>query len=64
MTEAQLRANIARAVRAFERRIERASAEDQRALRAELREERGVYYVRSYTVRASFRRLPKRGARR
>lgn len=63
MTEADMQKEIARAVRLFARQLERANEDRQRELRAQLREERGVYYVRSYTVRASFRKLPKRRGR-
>lgn len=64
MKKKELAAAIRRQVRAFERRIERMSKEQSNELRAHLREEKGVYFRRAYSVPAAFCKLPKRRRRR
>ena len=54
MTQRQFNVNIRRLLRNFQKRI-LSNPELEKKLRAELREEKGLIYVREYTVAARFR---------
>lgn len=55
-----MQATIRREVKAFARMLSTASKEQERAMRARIREERGMYFRKEYTVPAMFCKLPKR----
>lgn len=48
----------------FMRRLRGLSEAAQKELRKELRDEQHVYYVKTYTVHAHFRKVPKRRRKR
>lgn len=54
MTQRQFDINIRRLLRDFQKKI-LSNPELEKKLRAELREEKGLVYVREYTVAARFR---------
>lgn len=59
MTQRQFNVNIRRLLRDFQKKI-LTNPELEKKLRAELREEKGLVYVREYTVAARFRQYRPR----